>query len=98
MKWAVRPQVADELAEAARWYRDISPSLSEAFFAEYAAAVARVQEYPRSYPVVHPPKRVRRALLHRFPYALFYRLSEEEGVFFALRHSAQHPRGWRRRS
>jgi len=71
MKWAVRPEVADELAEAARWYRDISPSLSEAFFAEYEAAVARVQEYPRSYPVVHPAKRVRRALLHRFPYALF---------------------------
>jgi len=98
MKWIVRPEVADELAAAAIWYRDISPSLGEALFAEYEAAIARVQDYPRSYPVVYPAKGVRRAVLRRFPYGLFYRLSEQEGIIFALRHCAQHPRGWQRRS
>jgi len=98
MKWVVRPEVADELAAAATWYRDISPSLSEALFTEYETAVQRVQENPRAYPVVYPAKKVRRALLHRFPYGLFYRLDEGEGVIFALRHCAQHPRGWLRRS
>ncbi|HEV8239432.1 MAG TPA: type II toxin-antitoxin system RelE/ParE family toxin [Thermoanaerobaculia bacterium] len=98
MKWIVRAEVADELTAAALWYRDISPSLADAFFAEYEAAIARVQEYPRSCPVVYPAREVRRALMHRFPYALFYRLTDEEGVVFALRHCAQHPRGWQRRA
>jgi toxin ParE1/3/4 len=56
-----------------------------------------VRENPRAYPVVYSAKGVRRALLHRFPYGLFYRLSEEAGVIFALRHCAQHPRGWKSR-
>jgi plasmid stabilization system protein ParE len=98
MKWVVRPEVADELAAAASWYRDISPRLADDFFVEYEAVIARVQEYPRSYPVVYQARGVRRAVLHRFPYGLFYRLTAEEGVFFALRHCAQHPRGWQRRS
>jgi hypothetical protein len=98
MNWVVRPEVAEELAAAARWYDDISSALGEAFLAEYAGAIERVKEYPRSCPVVYEAKGVRQALLHRFPYALFYRLSIDEGVFFALRHCAQHPRGWQRRS
>jgi toxin ParE1/3/4 len=98
MKWVVRPEVAEELAAAALWYYEIAPSLSEAFFTEYAAAVARLQENPRAYPVVYPAKGVRRALLHRFQYGVFYRLSDEDGVIFARRHCAQHPRGWKRRA
>ena len=95
MTWVVRPEVAEELAAAGSWYLDISPWLGEAFFAEYEA---RVQEHPRSYPVVYRAKGVRRAVLHRFPYGLFYRLTQDEGVFFALRHCAQHPPEWQRRS
>ena len=39
----------------------------------------------------------RRALVHRFPYAVFYEETEEAVIVFAVFHGSQNPAQWRSR-
>jgi plasmid stabilization system protein ParE len=39
----------------------------------------------------------RRALLRRFPYAIYFRLLDEEIVILGVVHGRRHPRIWERR-
>ncbi len=98
MNWRSRAAVARDLAEAALWYEERRAGLGEEFLAAFRATQGRVAANPRSYPVVYPEKGIRRAPFRRFPYALFYRMSEAEGIILAVRHHRQHPSGWQRRS
>jgi hypothetical protein len=41
---------------------------------------------------------MRRALLRRFPYGVFFEVAETEIVVYAVFHCARDPRAWRRRS
>jgi hypothetical protein len=40
---------------------------------------------------------MRRSLLRRFPYAVFFEASRIEIVVYAVFHCARNPRAWRRR-
>jgi plasmid stabilization system protein ParE len=40
---------------------------------------------------------MRRALVRRFPYAIFYKIEAAEIVVYAIFHGARDPRAWRRR-
>jgi hypothetical protein len=71
--------VADaEATEAHDWYEKESPGLGLRFRMELDVAVARIGENPLVYPVLH--RDVRRALLRRFPYELFFLLRPEAGL------------------
>ena len=54
--------------------------------------------YPEAGPAVH--RDLRRALVHRFPYSLYYRLVREAALieFRAMVHQRRHPRSWRQRA
>lgn len=61
-----------DLANAVDWYNRIRPGLGDdlALCVEYA--LDQILERPEAYPVVRP--RVRRTLVRRFPYGVFYRV------------------------
>jgi len=48
-----------------------------------------------AFPRVH--NETRRAVLSRFPYAIYFRVAEDEVVVLAI-HGRQHPSGWQTRS
>jgi plasmid stabilization system protein ParE len=98
MIWRSRAAVARDLASAASWYEERRAGLGEEFLAAFRATQERVAASPRSFPIVYPEKGIRRAPFVRFPYALFYQLTEDDGIIVAVRHHRQHPRGWQRRS
>jgi plasmid stabilization system protein ParE len=56
----------------------------------------RQSRSPELYPIVY--KSLRRALMRRFPYAVYYGLTPESIVIAACIHGRQHPRRWRRRA
>jgi len=56
-------------------------------------AVAR---HPLRYPVVR--RNTRRALLRRFPYAVFFRTYDEIVVIVACMHGRRNPRRWQVRT
>jgi toxin ParE1/3/4 len=60
-----------------------------------AANLALIERSPTAFPVVH--RDVRRCLLGRFPYALYFRLLPNELRVIACTHLRRHARRWQRR-
>jgi plasmid stabilization system protein ParE len=60
------------------------------------ACLAAVGRNPQAFPVVH--EQVRRALLRKFPYVLFYLVEAERIVVLACFHARRDPADWLRRS
>jgi plasmid stabilization system protein ParE len=89
------PSAVDEFVAAAEWYRNQLPSLEAEFLTACRAALSLIQEHPKAFRVVHGE--VRRVLLRRFPYALFYRYWEPELLVIAVMHEQRDPRTWQER-
>ncbi len=85
-----------DIEEAIVWFRDISPTLPLRFGRELETIYASILEFPELYPVVH--KNFRRALLHRFPYSVFYVLDPPTLLIVGVVHQAQDEATWKRRS
>ena len=89
-----RPQAEYEALDVRRWYEARRAGLGDEFGAEVDAVVARIAENPLLFPRVRGE--TRRAVLTRFPYALYFRLTAESVVVLAV-HGRQDPSRWHRR-
>lgn len=59
------------------------------------AEISKIADHPFLHPLVY--RRARMAVLPRFPYNLYYRVSDEEIVIASCVHQRRHPRHWRKR-
>lgn len=92
----VARRASREAAEAASWYEGESPALGRAFLELIDTVLNQVAENPQRFPVVH--RDIRRALLKRFPYGVFFRIKPDTIKVVAILHLARHPSRWKRRS
>jgi plasmid stabilization system protein ParE len=88
MRSVVRPKAEANLYAAVSWYQEEEPgsTLWLDLIDEFESVLARVSEHPESAPVYEGT--IRRALLRRFPYAIYYVIEGEEVVvitFLAMR-------------
>lgn len=90
-----RPEADDEAVEVRGWYEAKRPGLGSEFGAEVDATVTRIFEHPLAYPRVRGE--TRRAVLNRFPYAIYFRATPETIIVLAV-HGRQHPARWQSRS
>lgn len=90
-----RPAAAADIEQAFVWYEEARPGLGEEFLAEVFVGVQAVLDRPESFPIVH--RHTRRALVRRFPYALFFRLLADRVVFLACFHVRRKPTAWQHR-
>ena len=87
-----RPQAEGELLDARQWYEERRTGLGEAFRSAVDEVVARVSGQPRLFPRVHGE--MRRALVHRFPYGLYFEIVEDQIVVLGVVHGHRDPRVW----
>jgi len=92
----IRPAAQRDIDDAARWYESQRPGLGASFLDEFLAAAARISETPLAYPEVR--RSARRAMLHRFPFGIFYRVTEDAAVVVAVMHSSRDPHRWTSRT
>jgi plasmid stabilization system protein ParE len=92
----VRPEAETELGEAFDWYEIRLPGLGSDFLLNVDAAFHGILRNAHQYPVVYG--NVRRALIRRFPYQVFFVLEERRVVVLAVFHARRSPKSWRRRS
>jgi plasmid stabilization system protein ParE len=90
-----RPEAAEELADAYEWYEARVMGLGEEFLRAVEACLASIQRGPQLYPVIH--KDIRRALLRKFPHAVYYIFNEKEIVILACFHARRDPKVWKKR-
>jgi toxin ParE1/3/4 len=91
----VRPQAEAELFDARDWYEEQRPGLGEAFATEVDIVLARIVQAPLAYPRVQGE--TRRALVRRFPYAIYYHALSDEIVVLGVIHGRRHPGRWQSR-
>jgi len=87
-----RPRAAQEARDAARWYDERSPSLGLEFTRALDAATEAIARYREAFPLLRGD--VRRALLRRFPYAVFFAVTPESIVVLSIVHCRRDPRRW----
>ena len=95
-RFIVRPLAEADLEDAARWYSDKRAGLAERFLTDVDQTFARIRERPFQFPTV--AGEVRRALLHTFPYAVYFQVFDEIVVVVAVLHLRRNPKVWRRRA
>lgn len=81
-----------EIGEAQEWYELQSSGLGEEFIAAIELQLKRLEQAPLLYAEVIP--NVRRALLPRFPYGLFYVVRGDLIHILAVLHDARNPIYW----
>lgn len=91
----VTPEAGVDVAEGYSWYEDQRVGLGEEFLSAVDACVEGVLRFPQMYSVVH--ETYRRALVRRFPYALFYEHVENVVTVYSVFQTAQDPEKWRQR-
>lgn len=90
------PAARLEFIEAFDWYEVRAPGLGTAFERETDRQVARIAENPMQFPIIMAD--IRRARLRRFPYSLFYRISDEAVFVIACFHASRNPQVWQSRA
>ena len=86
----------EEVIEAQDWYEREAPGLGRHFRQAIDALIERMSANPRQFPVVF--KDVRRALLRRFPYSLFFVMEGETLLVIACFHASRDPAQWQKRT
>jgi toxin ParE1/3/4 len=89
-----RPEAEADALETRDWYESRQEGLGAEFRMELDTTIERIVANPLLYRLVHGE--TRRALLDRFPYAVYFRVAGDEIVVLAV-HGRQHPRRWRSR-
>jgi plasmid stabilization system protein ParE len=84
-----------DLAEAYAWYENRRSGLGEEFLSSVDACMEGIRRHAEMYPVIH--EGYRRALIRRFPYAVFYELSHDKVTIYAVFHTSRNPNKWRER-
>ncbi len=82
-----------DLAQAYKWYNENVPGLGSDFLAVVERALESIQDNPLRFPVIY--RNVRRALVKRFPFGIFFVTEEERVVVLAVMHTARDPAKWR---
>src|ERR671938_1467293 len=94
-KVIVRPAAEREIQEAFDWYEEKSEGLGLEFLRAADACLAGIKRNPIASPAMYQD--IRRALLRKFPYALFYMVKEERIIVLACFHAKRDPIDWMRR-
>lgn len=92
----IQQEAAAEILDAYQWYEERAQGLGMAFERAVDASLAAIMRNPTTYPVVY--NQLRRALLRRFPYSLYYLLMERKVVIVACLHSSRDPKEWQKRA
>lgn len=87
-----RRKVGRDLAGGFGYYEGQSAGLGERFLSTVDSAFDAIERYPEMFSRVHGE--VRRTVLSKFPYAVFFRVEPKRVVVLAVLHTARDPKLW----
>lgn len=92
----ISPEAEAELTEAREWYSHQRADLDLEFMQCIHDALSRILENPYAFPIVY--RTLRRAVVRRFPFAIFYEVLTSEIEVTAVFHSRRDPELWKSRA
>ncbi|MGH2583429.1 MAG: type II toxin-antitoxin system RelE/ParE family toxin [Dehalococcoidia bacterium] len=91
----LQPAALADVDAAAVWYEQEHAGLGGRFLDELSDLLERIAENPLQFPALEQV--VRRGLLRRFPFGVYFRVEARRVVVIAVLHLHRHPDTWRRR-
>jgi len=91
----VRHRAEADVETARAWYAREGDRLGIDFVQEVTRTVERISALPDQFPEV--AQGVRRALLHRFPYATYFVRRADVAIVVAVIHQHRKPKTWKTR-
>ena len=88
----VRRRAEAQAFHARDWYESQLEGLGHRFVDELDRAIQKAHQNPQHYQAVH--REIRRVLLRRFPYAVFFVFEIERVVVLAILHQYEDPAKW----
>jgi len=79
-----------DIVDAVAWYEERQVGLDAKLLLELDSVVERILRTPQQFPQVFG--NVRRALLHKFPYSVYFHVSNERIDLVAVLHQHRDPR------
>jgi plasmid stabilization system protein ParE len=92
MNYYFDPHARQELRDATLHFDGIDPALGRDFADEVERIISLVLRFPEAWPRV--TRSVRRCRTQRFPYALLYRVWDEQIEILAVMHLSRKPGYW----
>jgi plasmid stabilization system protein ParE len=90
MKIEYHPAIEFELREIVKFYNEISKRLGAEFLNEFEKQVLRISAMPTRWVIVE--NNIQRALLKRFPFAIYFRVFENDVIrILIVKHQRRHP-------
>ncbi len=89
------PSVDLDVEAAFEWYENEQPGLGMEFLDELRAIYNRIADGPLKYQELRGG--IRRALLRRFPYAVYFAIEGDIVIVVAVLHASRDPAEWQRR-
>jgi len=92
----IRQDAEEDILQAYQWYEKQRRRLGEDFIQCVEDTLYRIQNNPFQYSQVH--KKIRRALISRFPYAIFYLIKNDSISIISVFHCRRNPQIWQKRN
>lgn len=87
---AIRAAAREDIRGARDWYEDQTLGLGDKFGEALDGAMALISENPMMFPAIQG--RARRALMRRFPYAIYFVVDGDRVSVLRILHQARNPR------
>lgn len=94
-RFTLRPRAEHDIQAAFEWYESQRPGLGDEFLVAVRQRLEAVRAFPESSPLIY--RDVRRAVVSRFPYLVFYVVTPTRVSVLAVLHHARDPAKWPRR-
>lgn len=91
----VRPEAALDIEDAFEWYENQAAGLGRDFVLAARTSINKIAERPFSFPILFGY--TRRFVMDRFPYSVFFIVTEDVVTIIACVHQSRHPRTWQSR-
>jgi hypothetical protein len=93
-RFYVRRSAEAEIAAGVAWYNQKRPGLGLEFLAEVDRVFGKIREAPDRWPLWRSDRPFRKLRLPRFPFIVFYRVTETYVRVSAVAHMARRPGYW----
>lgn len=88
----ITPEAEVDILESKYWYEQKLSRLGSQFITKIDNKISTIRESPRQFPIVKSS--IRRALINKFPFAIFFVIKENTIIILAVSHVKRNPRTW----
>lgn len=92
------PMAQQELLEAATFYEEQLTDLGMDFLSVIDQSIEKIADNPQAYFLSHQKLEIRRCVIQRFPFLVYFRFKAEVVEIFAVAHQSKKPDYWMKRA